>query len=35
VVSVSLSGDHRASDGHRGALFLARVEDLLQEPGKL
>jgi pyruvate dehydrogenase E2 component (dihydrolipoamide acetyltransferase) len=35
VVTASLSGDHRASDGHRGALFLARVEELLQEPGKL
>jgi pyruvate dehydrogenase E2 component (dihydrolipoamide acetyltransferase) len=35
VVTASLSGDHRASDGHRGALFLARVEELLQEPEKL
>jgi pyruvate dehydrogenase E2 component (dihydrolipoamide acetyltransferase) len=35
VVTASLSGDHRASDGHRGALFLARVEELLQDPGKL
>jgi pyruvate dehydrogenase E2 component (dihydrolipoamide acetyltransferase) len=35
VVTASLSGDHRASDGHRGALFLARVEEMLQEPGKL
>jgi pyruvate dehydrogenase E2 component (dihydrolipoamide acetyltransferase) len=35
VVTASLSGDHRASDGHRGALSLARVEELLQEPEKL
>jgi pyruvate dehydrogenase E2 component (dihydrolipoamide acetyltransferase) len=35
VVTATLSGDHRASDGHRGALFLARVEEMLQEPGKL
>jgi pyruvate dehydrogenase E2 component (dihydrolipoamide acetyltransferase) len=35
AVTASLSGDHRASDGHRGALFLARVEELLQEPEKL
>jgi pyruvate dehydrogenase E2 component (dihydrolipoamide acetyltransferase) len=35
VVTASLSGDHRASDGHRGGLFLARVEQLLQEPDRL
>ena len=35
VVMASLSGDHRASDGHRGALFLAAIERLLQEPEKL
>jgi pyruvate dehydrogenase E2 component (dihydrolipoamide acetyltransferase) len=35
VVTVSLSGDHRVSDGHRGGLFLAAVERLLQEPDKL
>jgi pyruvate dehydrogenase E2 component (dihydrolipoamide acetyltransferase) len=35
VVTATLSGDHRASDGHRGALFLARVEEMLQVPGKL
>jgi pyruvate dehydrogenase E2 component (dihydrolipoamide acetyltransferase) len=27
-----LSGDHRATDGHRGALFLAAVDRLLQQP---
>jgi pyruvate dehydrogenase E2 component (dihydrolipoamide acetyltransferase) len=35
VVTVTLSADHRVSDGHRGGLFLAAVERLLQEPGKL
>lgn len=35
AVTLSLSADHRASDGHRGALFLARVEQLLREPGGL
>jgi pyruvate dehydrogenase E2 component (dihydrolipoamide acetyltransferase) len=32
VVTASLSADHRASDGHRGALFLAEVGRLLQQP---
>ncbi len=35
VMMASLSGDHRATDGHRGALFLAAIERLLQEPEKL
>jgi pyruvate dehydrogenase E2 component (dihydrolipoamide acetyltransferase) len=35
IVTATLSGDHRAGDGHRGGLFLARVEQLLQEPGAL
>ncbi len=35
TVIASLSGDHRASDGHRGALFLAELARLLQEPEKL
>ena len=35
IVMASLSGDHRASDGHRGGLFLAAIERLLQEPEKL
>jgi pyruvate dehydrogenase E2 component (dihydrolipoamide acetyltransferase) len=35
VVNASLSADHRASDGHRGGLFLAKVEQLLQEPERL
>jgi len=32
VVTASLSADHRVSDGHRGGLFLAAVERLLQSP---
>lgn len=35
VMMASLSGDHRASDGHRGGLFLTTIERLLQEPEKL
>jgi pyruvate dehydrogenase E2 component (dihydrolipoamide acetyltransferase) len=35
TVKVSLAADHRASDGHRGALFLAEINRLLQQPEKL
>lgn len=35
VINASLAADHRASDGHRGALFLAEIDRLLQEPQKL
>jgi pyruvate dehydrogenase E2 component (dihydrolipoamide acetyltransferase) len=35
VVVASLSADHRASDGHRGGLFLAALDHLLQEPEAL
>lgn len=35
VVVATLSGDHRASDGHRGALYLAAVDRLLQSPETL
>ncbi len=35
VITITLSGDHRASDGHAGALFLAEIGKLLQEPDKL
>jgi pyruvate dehydrogenase E2 component (dihydrolipoamide acetyltransferase) len=35
VMTVTLAADHRASDGHRGSLFLAAVDRLLQEPKKL
>ena len=34
-VVASVSGDHRVSDGHRGALFLAAIDRLLQAPEKL
>jgi pyruvate dehydrogenase E2 component (dihydrolipoamide acetyltransferase) len=32
LVTASLAADHRASDGHRGALFLAAIARLLQAP---
>lgn len=32
VATLTLAGDHRASDGHRGGLLLARMEALLQKP---
>jgi pyruvate dehydrogenase E2 component (dihydrolipoamide acetyltransferase) len=35
TVSVSLAGDHRASDGHLGGLLLAAIDRLLQEPERL
>jgi pyruvate dehydrogenase E2 component (dihydrolipoamide acetyltransferase) len=35
VVTVSLAADHRASDGHIGALLLNGIERLLQETEKL
>jgi pyruvate dehydrogenase E2 component (dihydrolipoamide acetyltransferase) len=35
VVHASLAADHRVSDGHRGGLFLAAVERLLQAPDRL
>jgi pyruvate dehydrogenase E2 component (dihydrolipoamide acetyltransferase) len=35
VVTASLAADHRVSDGHRGALFLAELRDLLQQPESL
>jgi pyruvate dehydrogenase E2 component (dihydrolipoamide acetyltransferase) len=35
VVTASLAADHRASDGHRGALFLAEVSRRLQQPESL
>ncbi len=35
VVRVTLSGDHRATDGYTGARFLATVEELLQKPEEL
>jgi pyruvate dehydrogenase E2 component (dihydrolipoamide acetyltransferase) len=35
IVTITLSGDHRVSDGHGGALFLAEIGKLLQEPDNL
>lgn len=35
VVTASLAADHRASDGHRGGLFLDAIDRLLQEPDRL
>jgi pyruvate dehydrogenase E2 component (dihydrolipoamide acetyltransferase) len=35
VLTATLSADHRVTDGHRGGLFLAAVDRLLQEPGRL
>jgi pyruvate dehydrogenase E2 component (dihydrolipoamide acetyltransferase) len=35
VVTASLTADHRASDGHRGGLFLAAIDRLLQQPEQL
>ncbi len=34
-INVTLAADHRASDGHRGSLFLAAIDKLLQDPEKL
>lgn len=34
-VTATLAGDHRASDGHAGARFLASVESVLQTPEAL
>lgn len=35
VVSITLAGDHRVSDGHRGALFLNHIGQLLERPETL
>ena len=35
LMTATLSADHRASDGHRGGLFLATIDRLLQTPEKL
>jgi pyruvate dehydrogenase E2 component (dihydrolipoamide acetyltransferase) len=35
VVNATLAADHRVSDGHAGALFLAEIGKLLQEPATL
>ncbi|HET6818062.1 MAG TPA: dihydrolipoamide acetyltransferase family protein [Mycobacteriales bacterium] len=35
TVTATLSGDHRATDGHAGSRYLAALDDLLQTPEKL
>lgn len=35
IVTVSLSADHRVSDGHRGARFLRSIEKLMTNPEEL
>ncbi|HET9702046.1 MAG TPA: 2-oxo acid dehydrogenase subunit E2, partial [Burkholderiales bacterium] len=35
AVTASVCADHRVSDGHRGALFLAEIARRMQEPEKL
>jgi pyruvate dehydrogenase E2 component (dihydrolipoamide acetyltransferase) len=35
LLIATLSGDHRATDGHRGALYLAALDRLLQQPEAL
>jgi pyruvate dehydrogenase E2 component (dihydrolipoamide acetyltransferase) len=35
VVEATLAADHRASDGHRGALFLVELREILQRPQSL
>jgi len=35
VIEATLSGDHRASDGHTGGQLLSLIDRLLQEPSKL
>jgi pyruvate dehydrogenase E2 component (dihydrolipoamide acetyltransferase) len=35
VVTATLSADHRASDGHRGALFLTAIAEHLNRPEDL
>jgi pyruvate dehydrogenase E2 component (dihydrolipoamide acetyltransferase) len=35
VVTATLSGDHRVTDGHTGARFLAALREFLQKPEEL
>ena len=35
IVTITLSADHRVSDGHAGALLLTEIGKLLQEPDSL
>jgi pyruvate dehydrogenase E2 component (dihydrolipoamide acetyltransferase) len=35
IVTVTLAADHRVTDGHRGGLYLAAIDSLLQRPEEL
>lgn len=35
ILTATLAADHRVSDGHRGGLYLAAIDRMLQEPEKL
>lgn len=35
VITATLSGDHRVTDGHQGARLLVTIDRILQEPEKL
>lgn len=35
IMDMTLAADHRVSDGHRGALFLASIQEKLQHPDQL
>ena len=35
VIKLTLAADHRVSDGHTGALFLRRIEQLINSPEEL
>jgi pyruvate dehydrogenase E2 component (dihydrolipoamide acetyltransferase) len=35
LLTATLAADHRVSDGHRGALFLAELREQLQQPAAL
>jgi pyruvate dehydrogenase E2 component (dihydrolipoamide acetyltransferase) len=35
LITTTLAADHRVSDGHKGGLFLAEIDRLLEEPEKL
>lgn len=35
TVNLTLSADHRVSDGHRGALFLSKIARLIEQPETL
>jgi pyruvate dehydrogenase E2 component (dihydrolipoamide acetyltransferase) len=35
IVTATLAADHRVTDGHDGARFLAAVDHYLQEPEQL